>query len=140
MTKVLRVNFEGIKNINTGGDAGNELEIYGTILASIDDVKTIFWDTTDNNFVSIAQNNFYPINKSYDLIINENQSIRLGGHLIDCDDTTPDDDMGSNYIEIDYNSLPSINNCSVTELDEIQFSEGDQIVSVKFSYQTIHEF
>ena len=99
-----------LKNITVeddGGDAGGNLEVYGTITAGATNQVSLF-DKNGDNHLSIANGTTYPASADTFLseaIIDVNPSagnaITLGAHLLD-DDGVGDDDLGTENIPAPY--------------------------------------
>jgi hypothetical protein len=135
MTKVVRVEAVGIKNIRTGSDPGSDLEIYGHLGAWT--VRTIIGvDTAVREHLlmarqdaglrqSISQGATLHIGHAAILEIEEHEELWVGGHLKEHDDVGRNDSLGDRHYKMSYNDL-------ATGTREVHFSEADQAVVAIF--------
>lgn len=135
MTRTVTVEAVGIQNIRTGDDPGDDLEIYGHLAAwSIFGVNTpveeIFLMNKMNpdDAQSITQGSTLHLGKkTRDFNIEDNQKLRVGGHLKE-QDTNPNDSLGDRHVEIEHNDLTP----GETRDIRVEFSESNQLVEAIF--------
>jgi thiol-activated cytolysin len=100
VSQKLRVVLKSITVEDAGGDAGDELELYGQIWAETDGPLVLF-DKNDDNYVRIRAGETWPAGSQIGEGIltvspQPGQAIRLRANLRDVDDfLNPDDDIGN---------------------------------------------
>jgi thiol-activated cytolysin len=97
VSQKLLVTLQSIAVDDAGGDAGDDLELYGDIWAEGLEVQNLMHKDS-GNFVTIHQGSQYgqPLAQAViDVTPQAGQSIQLHAHLYDNDGILPDDDMGN---------------------------------------------
>lgn len=115
MTRSVTVQTVRILNANTGGDPGNDLEIYGNLgvwvkrrgssIGSPALAGHLFMDTDGNRPASITQNTELFVGGDKTMTVADNEELWIGGHLWE-QDTNPNDDLGGHYRRFRYNDPP----------------------------------
>lgn len=99
----IRVTLDGITVEDDGGDAGDELEVYGTIWAGAENEVTLFQRNADN-YVAIREGTTWPqagviAEGILEVVPQPGNVIRLGASLKDEDGwANPDDDLGTEVV------------------------------------------
>ena len=96
----IRVALNSIAVENDGGDAGDDLELYGQIWAEGTSVGMLFQKTT-NNYVVIREGSIFgtPIAETIiDVAPKAGEQIRLRGQLTDFDPVGGDDQIGNDIV------------------------------------------
>ena len=103
VSQKIKVTLQSIAVDDAGGDAGDDLELYGSIWAEGTTAGTLFSKSSDN-YVRIRQGNVFgagaPIAETViDVSPRAGQVIRLRANLRDVDDfLNPDDDIGNETV------------------------------------------
>jgi thiol-activated cytolysin len=90
--------------VDTADDAGDDLELYGTITATGKDGQpVVLFSKNSDNYVTVHEGQQFggsaPIAETViDVSPQDGQSIQLGAHLMDHDPTSSDDDMGNESV------------------------------------------
>lgn len=136
MTKRVRVEAVGIKNIKTGSDPGGDLEIYGHLAAWAiftnssgqpqHRVEHFFYRKMNpSQRVSITQGATLHIGDTTEITIRNDEELWVGGHLKEQDDTSANDSMGDRHHKIPHNVIQS-------GTQKVRFHESDQHVDAIF--------
>jgi thiol-activated cytolysin len=103
VSQKVRVTLTGITVDDDGGDAGDELEVYGNIWASAENQVSLFSRNADN-YVAIREGTTWPqasfiAEGILDVVPQPGNVIRLGASLMDADGwADPDDDLGTEVV------------------------------------------
>jgi thiol-activated cytolysin len=103
VSQQIRVTLDGITVEDDGGDAGDDLEVYGTIWAAAENQVTLFQRNSDN-YVAIREGTTWPqagfiAEGILEVVPQPGNVIRLGASLKDEDGwANPNDDLGTEVV------------------------------------------
>jgi len=103
--QLIRATLTGIEVEDDGGDAGNDLEIYGQIWVGSADDGALLFDKSWADYLVIAQGSRWPGNGSsaaeavIDVSPQPGQAITVGAELWDYDPTSYDDWLGTEEVD-----------------------------------------
>jgi thiol-activated cytolysin len=102
VSQKIKVTLQAIRVENAGGDAGDDLEMYGTIWADGVDRQILFSRNSDN-WVRVHSGEAFPQSGEISEQVLEVKpspggTIVLGAHLTDQDDLSGDDDLGNEVV------------------------------------------
>jgi thiol-activated cytolysin len=99
VSQKIKVTLQSIRVEDAGGDAGDDLELYGSVWA--DGVgRQVLFDRNSDNWIRVHSGQAFPQSGEIAEQVLEVQpspggKITLGAHLMDQDDLSGDDDMGN---------------------------------------------
>jgi hypothetical protein len=138
--KRVQVTLLGIQNVLTGSDPSGELEIWGSLYASIVEftpqgevVKSggRLWDAPSSSPVVISQEATIAVNRKIEFYIFPGQVLRLGGNLFEDDILFGTDLMLFRYFYRKYENIIR------THYDDVHFRETDQLVFAKYEVKRL---
>jgi len=99
VSQKIKVTLQSIRVEDAGGDAGDDLELYGSVWA--DGVgRQVLFDRNSDNWIRVHSGQAFPQSGEIAEQVLEVQpspggKITFGAHLMDQDDLSPDDDLGN---------------------------------------------
>jgi hypothetical protein len=117
MTKRVRVQLIGIKNVHTGDDPGGNLEVYGDLFARRVFVNEIgefqaldtqqMFHRASADALDISEGAIFTLGETRELGIEPGEFLWLGGHLAEQDDTSANDNLGFIDKKIPHDAIQS---------------------------------
>lgn len=138
--KVVTVEAVGIRNIGTGGDPGNDLEIYGNLgawvkragadIGTAEDEGHLFMNLPDALRKSITSFSTLFVGGSITMEVKDSQELWIGGHLWEDDDLSGDDDLGGRYERFPFAVIPRGDEVKVRFHDRDNDQQAEAIFKV----------
>jgi thiol-activated cytolysin len=99
VSQKIKVTLQAIRVENAGGDAGDDLELYGTVWADGVD-RQILFNRNSDNWIRVHQGEAFPQSgeiseQVLEVTPNASGQIVLGANLVDQDDLSGDDGLGN---------------------------------------------